>query len=185
MDPDAQQRFPPLHVQLRGNKGTVCIRPLRTDDAERLGDFYESVPRKDFRFYAPHVLDREHAEANAAKADSPLEVVLVAETPQATIAGYAWYRWRQPDAPSSGFGICVRVTHQDSGLGRALMERLATVAREIGPPVMHLTVQLANPRAVNLYQKMGFRVVKEGERRASHGFASEPEYHMERATRPV
>ena len=65
------------------------------------------------------------------------------------------------------------------------MTRLAEIARHIGPPVMHLTVQKANARAFALYGKMGFRVIREQTRRATpeRGWPEEPEYAMERAVR--
>ncbi len=183
MSPDDQKRFPPTCVELKtGERAT--IRPLRTDDAERLGDFYETVPRRDFRFYAPHALDRVHAEGNAARALSPHEVVLVLEAPDGGIGGYAWYRWKSVEAGHSTFGICIRSDYQEKGAGSALMARLAEIALHVGPPVMQLTVQKANPRAVALYRKMGFRVVREGLRGESFGFPPEPQYWMERETRP-
>jgi len=47
---------------------------------------------------------------------------------------------------------------------------------------MCLTVQLANPRAVRLYQQMGFRIVRQQMRNASNIFPAEPEYFMSRKT---
>jgi len=84
------------------------------------------------------------------------------------------------------FGICIGRDLQGRGVGRALMVRLAEVAESVGPPVMQLTVQLANARAVALYRSMGFRVVREQMRAnddAGYGFPPEPEYLMERETR--
>ena len=184
MSPDDQKCFPPIHVELKTGE-RVTIRPLGTDDAERLGDFYETVPREDFRFYAPHALDREHARANAAKALSPTAVVLVMEAPDGSIGGYAWYRWRVPGVRHSTFGICIRRDYQEKGAGSALMGRLAAVAARVGPRIMHLTVQKANPRAVALYRKMGFEVVREGMRGEWLGLPPEPQYWMERRTRPA
>jgi len=129
------------------------------------------------------------------------------------IVGYAWYRWRdegeqpggsrqpsdsrQPSgselpsdsgllsgtAQSSIFGICLREAYRGAGLGQALIARLLEIARAVGPPVMALTVQLANPRAVALYQKMGFRIVREQMREAIGDFVAEPEYAMEQVVR--
>ena len=139
------------------------------------------MPREDLRFYYPHPLDREHARANAAKALSPLEVVLVLETPAQQVAGYAWYRWKEEGARRSGFGICIGRACQNLGAGRALMARLLEIARLVGPPVMCLTVQQANARAVALYQGMGFSIVREQMRgvMAGNEFPPEPEYAME------
>ncbi len=173
------KKFPPRQVNLKDGR-KVRLRFLRTDDGERLADFYARVPREARRFYWPHPLDREHALANAAKAESPLQVVLVMETPDGEIGGYAWYRWKEADAESSTFGICVRPDCQGCGAGRALMQRLLYIADRHGPPVMKLTCQHANARAVELYRRMGFRVVREGMRGECAGFPPEPQYWMER-----
>jgi len=182
MTPEAQIRFPAAEVALR-NGEQVTVRPLLKDDTDRLASFYAAVPGRDIRFYYPHPLDREHAVANARKADNPYEVVLVLETADDSIAGYAWYRWREADAEKTHFGICVRPDYQGVGAGATLMTRLMEVAEEEGPPVMCLTVQLANERAVVLYRKMGFNVVREGIRKPFLDFTPEPQYWMERSRR--
>ena len=176
-----RERFPPTRVALKDGRA-AALRFLRSNDGERLGDFYEGLDENAFRFYAPHPHDREHALANAARADSPLEVVLVLETPTGAIGGYAWYRWQEA-APSSGFGICIAVDYQSCGAGRVLMERLLEIARVIGPPRMCLTCQHANVRAVELYQKLGFRVTREGLLGARGQWPAEPQYWMERPVR--
>lgn len=182
MTPRDRERFPPKPVTLKDGRAAV-LRLLHTDDGPRLGDFYEHCDDNAKRFYYPHDLDREHALANAARADSPTEVVLLLLTPDERIGGYAWYRWRDPNAETSGFGICIAPEFQSCGAGRVLMERVLEVAREVGPPRMHLSCQHANLRAVELYQKLGFRVTREGMIRARRGWPAEPEYWMDRAVR--
>jgi ribosomal protein S18 acetylase RimI-like enzyme len=181
MREDDQVRFGPVPGPIAG----TVIRPLRTTDAGALGELYEATPREDFRFYCPHDLNRAKAAENAAAAPHPDQVVLVLETPDKKIGGYAWYRWEPPDAASSMFGILIGREYQGRGVGKALMARLLEIAKDVGPPVMWLTVQLANPRAVGLYQKMGFRIVRKQVRKAypEWGIESEPEYYMERAVR--
>lgn len=182
MTPEIQQRFPAVSVNLR-NGEMVTLRPLSDDDGESLAAFYEGIPREDIRFYCPHPLDREHAFANAEKASEPNLAVIVLETPDRQVGGYAWFRWREADAEKSHFGICVRRDYQGLGAGHALMSRLMKVSAEVGPSVMCLTVQLANDRAVALYRKMGFLVVREGTREAFAEFPAEPQYWMERQCR--
>ena len=172
-------RFEPVHVVLRDGRAAT-VRPLTRDDGPRLGDFYVQVPAADFRFYCPHPLTREEALTKAAQAEAPAFVCLVLELADASIGGYAWYRWREATAERSGFGICIRRDVQGSGAGQALMTHLLKLAETIGPPRMGLTVQKANPRAVALYRQMGFTVVREQVRARDN----EPEYYMERAVRP-
>jgi len=183
MRPADREPFPPVPVVLRdGKKGT--LRFLRQSDAKILGDFYVSLPPSAARFYWPHPLTRENGENWAAEqADNPCCVTLVLETPEGEIGGYAWYRWRNEQAPDSVFGICIREDYQSCGAGRALMERLLKIAETVGPPLMILTCQHANFRAVQLYQKLGFRITREGMVGARREFPAEPQYWMERRCR--
>lgn len=157
----------------------ISMRSLNPDDADAVAEFYESVPDEDLRFYSPDGLTRKKAEDRAALASNPGFVCLVLETPERRIAGYAWYFWEKDDSPMSTFGICIRRGYQGVGSGKLLMIRLLDIARSYGPPVMNLTVQLANPRAIALYRKMGFNVIREQNR----AFDGEPEYYMERGVR--
>jgi ribosomal protein S18 acetylase RimI-like enzyme len=179
-----QDRFPPLTVTLKDGR-QATLRALQETDAEALEEFYAGVPLADLRFYCPHPLDREQAQANAARALSPCEVVLVLVPEGGGIGGYAWYRW-PAGGERSTFGICIRRDHQNRGAGRALMQRLLSIAASVGPRVMCLTVQQANVRAAALYQSLGFRIVREQMRCPQHhyGFPPEPEYYMERTATP-
>ena len=176
----------------------AVIRPLRRGDADALGDFYESIPRRDYRFYRAAPLTREMAYAEAAAADRPdRAVLLLIAAPHAgagsghsraasgstgIVGGYAWYRW-QDGADRGVLGICVRPGYRNLGAGAALMAQLLEVGASLGPPVMTLTVQQANPRAIRLYRKMGFRSVREQMRPANRWFAAEPEFYLERTVR--
>lgn len=173
-------QFPPLAVTLRDG-ASAMVRSLAVGDGDALADFYSHVPRGDLRFYFPHPLDREHALAIAAQANSPLRVTLVLELPDGRIGGYAWYRWASPEAERSEFGICIASGCKGAGAGRLLMTHLIALARHFGPSVMGLTVQLANPLAVALYQRMGFTIVREQmvKHHPSLQMADELEYAME------
>lgn len=180
MSPADQQRFPPLPTTLADGR-RVVVRFLGPEDGPSLGDMYEGLPPKALRHYGPHPLDREHGLRNAAKWDHPYEVVVVLETTEGEIGGYAWYRWRDAEAEASGFGICVREDYWHCGAGRALMNRVLEVADAgVGPRLMKLTCQHANEGAVALYLKLGFEVVQEGLCGDRRGFPAEPQYWMER-----
>ena len=194
MTPRDRRRFGARRVVLAGGVQAV-IRPLRRGDADALGDFYESIPRRDYRFYRAAPLTREMAYAEAAAADRPDRAVLLlipaphtgagsghsraASGSTDIVGGHVWSRWAD-GADRSVLGLCVRPGFQRLGAGAALMARLLEVGVSLGPPVMTLTVQQANPRAIRLYRKMGFRTVREQMRPANRWFAAEPEYYMER-----
>ena len=193
MQTEYRSQFPPQVATLKNGR-RLTLRLLAEDDAEALGDFYESMPRETWRFYCPPKLTRQDAAEKAARALSPTLVCLVAvDETTGQIAGYDWYQWDDEESRASVFGICVREAYRGIGLGRALIQRLLEIAhgrvhgriraRKIGPPVMSLTVQLANPRAVALYTKMGFRIVREQIREQVADFPAEPEYYMEQIVR--
>jgi ribosomal protein S18 acetylase RimI-like enzyme len=177
-----RERFASTIVELKDGR-MVTVRLLAVEDGAAMGDFYELLPRDTYRFYCPHPLTRENATQKAASALSPTLVALVAENEAQEIVGYASYRWQNQDSRASTFGICLRTAYRGIGLGQAMIERLLGIAENIGPPIMSLEVQEANPRALNLYRKMGFKVVRKQMRKQIEEFPPEPEYYMERPTR--
>jgi ribosomal protein S18 acetylase RimI-like enzyme len=177
-----QQRFPPITVTLN-DKGSVVIRFLAVEDARAYGDFYQSIERAAYRFYCPHPLTRENAEKRTAAALSPTVVGLVMVDAAQHIVAYASYQWNVSDNSPSFFGICIQKPYRGMGLGEILMQRIAEIAKDIGPPIMSLTVQKANPRAVALYRKMGFEIISKQMRAQVEEFPPEPEYYMERRVR--
>jgi GNAT superfamily N-acetyltransferase len=177
-----RERFGPTPADLKDGR-RVTLRLLDPADAEALGEFFESVPREDCRFYSPYKLTRLKAAERAADSLHACSILLVAEDEGRRIVGIATCDWKDAHSPSGGFGLCVRRGFQGVGLGGRLMARLLEIAAQVGPPVVTLTVQLANPRAVALYRKMGFRVVREQVRGAVDEFPPEPEFLMQRRMR--
>ena len=55
--------------------------------------------------------------------------------------------------------VCVEPDMQGQGLGRKLLERMLTVARERHADTAYLEVRVSNERAIALYESMGFREV--------------------------
>lgn len=105
-----------------------------------------------------------------AKAEAVLHVS--PWTPQdfmaALAAGYSSWVWLEQDEPA-GYAIMfvvldeahlldfsVLTAFQGRGLGRTMMERLWTVARNHGATQMFLEVRPSNHKAVGLYHRMGF-----------------------------
>jgi ribosomal protein S18 acetylase RimI-like enzyme len=177
-----QTRFPPTSIALE-NGHVVILRFLSSEDADALGDFYGSLPRATYRFYCPHPLTHGNAARLAARASSPMLVALLAEDEAHEIVGYASYHWQHDDSRASTFGICLRQAYRGIGLGQAMVERLLEIAQHVGPPVMSLTAQKGNPRALALYRKTGFQVVREQMRGQVEEFPPEPEVYMERQVR--
>ena len=182
MRQEDQDRYPPTIATLK-NGEQVSLRFLALGDAQALGDCFAAMPRATYRFYSPHPLDHAAGAAVAALALCPRSVALVAENAAHEIGAYAWYRWKADDSRTSTFGICLHPDYRGIGLGQAMIARLLAIAARVGPAVMSLTVQLANTRALALYRKMGFRVVRQQVRGQVDEFPPEPEYYMEQPTR--
>ena len=183
MSPQDRASFAPIITDLKDGR-SLTVRFLEPADGEALAEFYESVPRADYRFYSPHPLTRCEALKKAeGRADAATLVCAVGVEDGGRIVGYAWYDWPDAESQTSTFGICIRRGHQDSGAAQAIMRRLLEAAHTVGPAWMSLTVQKANSRAVALYQKMGFSIVREQTRLPFEEFPAEAEFYMERAAR--
>ncbi|MCE5277099.1 MAG: GNAT family N-acetyltransferase [Planctomycetaceae bacterium] len=169
----------PVRVTLRDGR-EMTIRLLAGGDGSAIAEFYASIPVEDNRYYiGPSGTTPENARLRAAAADNEFEVALVLDGGDGTIDGEAWYRWEGPDAAKSLFGICLSRRCQNSGAGRAIMTRLLEVAGRHGPAIMTLTVQKENVRAVALYTRLGFQIIREQMRPARPDCPPLPEYYME------
>jgi ribosomal protein S18 acetylase RimI-like enzyme len=177
-----QVLFPAVSVTLVDGRA-VQLRFLASTDTEAFAEFYASIERAAYRFYCPHPLTRENAEKRTEAALSPSVVGLVAVDDAQHIVAYASFQWDASDDNPSYFGICIAKHYRGCGLGEILMRRIAEIAGTVGPPLMSLTVQKANPRAVALYRKMGFEIVHEQMRAHVDEFPPEPEFYMERSVR--
>jgi len=56
--------------------------------------------------------------------------------------------------------VCVMPGYQGSGIGRQLMEHSIQALKKRGYKSLSLTVTTVNKRAVELYEHLGFRLVK-------------------------
>lgn len=181
MTPELAAKFPSLAVTLKNNV-RAHVRPLRADDGDALAEMYSAITWGEFRFFCPYPLGRATALKHASEANDAERITVVAEGDDKRIGGYAWVQRVPATAPQGTFGICVRGQYQGIGTGAALMARLFEITKGAGMSKIDLTVQLGNPRAVALYKKMGFQVVREQMRGSSpaYGLVAEPEYYMER-----
>lgn len=120
--------------------GTARIRPITTDDAERLVSFYEQVSdeSKYYRFFAPYprLSDRDvHRFTHHDYVDR----VGLAVTIGGEFIGTVRYdriddRGRPASAPADEAEVAflVQDAHQGRGVASALLEHIAAVARERG-----------------------------------------------------
>ncbi|MDJ0741397.1 MAG: bifunctional acetate--CoA ligase family protein/GNAT family N-acetyltransferase [Gammaproteobacteria bacterium] len=140
----------------------VSVRPIRPEDAEIEQDFVQNLSpeSKYFRFMQSMDKLTPMMLARFTQIDYDREMALVAvineHTPQARILGVARYV-SNPDRQSCEFALTVADDWQKKGIGRQLMQRLMTVARDRGIEIMEGEVLSANSKMLRLCERLGFR----------------------------
>ena len=142
----------------------VSVRPIRPEDAEIERAFVKnlSAESKYFRFMQSMEELTPLMLARFTQIDYDREMALVAvvneHTPQARILGVARYV-SNPDRQSCEFALTVADASQQKGIGRQLMQRLMTVARDRGIEIMEGEVLANNSKMLKLCERLGFRAV--------------------------
>ena len=125
---------PPAHweadVAVRDGR-TVRIRPITSDDGERLAAFHRSLSDETvyFRFFAPYPELTERDVERFTTVDHVDRVALVA-TVGGELVGVG--RYDRVDATDAEVAFVIRDDHQGRGLGSVLLEHLAAAARDEG-----------------------------------------------------
>ena len=91
-----------------------------------------------------------------------LVAVINEHSPAARILGVARYV-SNPDRHSCEFALTVADAWQRKGIGRQLMQRLMTVARDRGIEIMQGDVLSQNNKMLQLCERLGFRRVHHAE----------------------
>ena len=142
----------------------VTVRPIRPEDAEIEQDFVQNLSPESKYFRFMQSMDRltPMMLARFTQIDYDREMALVAvineHTPEARILGVARYV-SNPDRQSCEFALTVADAWQQKGLGRQLMQRLMTVARDRGIEIMQGDVLSQNSKMLRLCERLGFRTV--------------------------
>ena len=142
----------------------VSVRPIRPEDAEIEQDFVQnlSAESKYFRFMQSMDKLTPLMLARFTQIDYDREMALIAvineHTPKAHILGVVRYV-SNPDKQSCEFALTVADEWQQKGIGRQLMQRLMTVARDRGIEIMEGDVLSHNSKMLRLCERLGFRAV--------------------------
>jgi acetyltransferase len=158
--------YPPqLETSWQLPDGTdVRVRPIRPEDAEIEQDFVQNLSpeSKYFRFMQSMDKLTPLMLARFTQIDYDREMALVAvvneHTPEARILGVARYV-SNPDRQSCEFALTVADELQQKGIGRQLMQRLMTIARDRGIEIMEGDVLSHNSKMLRLCENLGFRAV--------------------------
>jgi len=154
---------PPLVFSLR--RGTEADLPFLT--RMLLEAAFWRMPESDRR--PPEALNEPHIRRYVAGWDRAGDAAVIAEAaPTGSSIGAAWYRLMPP--PEQGYGyvddatpevsIAVEAGARGRGIGTALLDALAEVARSQGFAALSLSVEKDNP-ACRLYARCGYTIVGE------------------------
>ena len=139
----------------------VRFRNVRSSDTALFLGFFEglSAQSRDFMHGWSTRCNRDHAQSIAAQADSDGHhgVVVVVPAPSGErIVGYSWITGIGGlDTPMLGIGAIDE--YHNVGLGSVLLRTMIEDARQLGLERVKLGVWADNPRAIHVYESVGFK----------------------------
>ncbi|MFJ5225166.1 GNAT family N-acetyltransferase [Streptomyces sp. NPDC088400] len=144
--------------------GTARIRPITTEDAERLVSFYEQVSdeSKYYRFFAPYPRLSDKDVHRFTHHDYVDRVGLAVTVGGEFIATVRYDRTDRRGLPASApadeaeVAFLVQDAHQGRGVASALLEHIAAVARERGIRRFAAEVLPANSKMIKVFRDAGF-----------------------------
>ncbi|MEU1470910.1 GNAT family N-acetyltransferase [Streptomyces sp. NPDC005761] len=144
--------------------GTARIRPITTDDAERLVSFYEQVSdeSKYYRFFAPYPRLSAKDVHRFTHHDYVDRVGLAVTVGGEFIATVRYDRINAQGRPASApadeaeVAFLVQDAHQGRGVASALLEHIAAVARERGIRRFAAEVLPANNKMIKVFRDAGY-----------------------------
>lgn len=144
--------------------GTARIRPITTDDAERLVSFYEQVSdeSKYYRFFAPYPRLSAKDVHRFTHHDYVDRVGLAVTVGGEFIATVRYDRIDASGRPASApadeaeVAFLVQDAHQGRGVASTLLEHIAAVARERGIRRFAAEVLPANNKMIKVFRDAGY-----------------------------
>ncbi|GAB2977527.1 hypothetical protein GCM10023080_048030 [Streptomyces pseudoechinosporeus] len=145
--------------------GTARIRPITTEDADRLVSFYEQVSdeSKYYRFFAPYPRLSAKDVHRFTHHDFVDRVGLAATVGGEFIATVRYDRINAEGLPASApadeaeVAFLVQDAHQGRGVASALLEHIAAVARERGIRRFAAEVLPANNKMIKVFTDAGYQ----------------------------
>jgi L-amino acid N-acyltransferase YncA len=139
------------------NGTKILLRPMVAQDKEALYEFFKSVPEEDARYLRDNVSSILLVEKWAKNLDytKTLPILAIGEgkiIADATInrrrSGWKWHL--------GTVRIFVHKDYRNVGLGRLMIEELASIANELGLEKLLVEIPDTNTTAINAFTKAGF-----------------------------
>ena len=142
---------------LRVGGETLELRPIRPEDAQRLGELVARSDAEDVRLRFRSGLQRLPAAwaARLSQIDYDREMALVALDGAGDIVGVARLVG-DPEGETAEIALLVRSDHQARGLGHALMQALIGFAQDRGYRELWGSIARENGRMLDLAAQLGF-----------------------------
>lgn len=138
-----------------------AIRRVREGDERALAEFYGSLSEASTRFFEPY---RDKSVAGMAevvrRAVAGEDLSLIVQDASGRVLGHIFFMNVGHEVPHLGIGL--RDDCQNCGLGSALFVYLIGLGRHVlKKRTIGLTVMKENRRALHVYRKYGFQVVRD------------------------
>jgi acetyl coenzyme A synthetase (ADP forming)-like protein len=151
-------------ILLRDGSSTL-IRPIKRDDAQQLLDFIRKLGL-DTQYLHLHHIYEEMGLEDAARFctvdyhDSFAFVAEVLRESKRDVVAVGKY-YRLPDHYSAQVLFAVEDSYQSRGLGTAMLEQLANVARINNIDTFEADVLVGNERIIDVFKNYGFHITSE------------------------
>lgn len=138
--------------------GTVHVRPVRPDDAERVRAFHARQSRESiyFRYFSPMPKLSQRELDRLTRVDYLTRMAFVALLGDDIVGLASYDLWRDPRAAEVAFIVDDR--HQGRGIATVLLEYLIVAARENGFEALTAQVLPENRRMLSVFHRAGFEV---------------------------
>ncbi|MDA8046263.1 MAG: GNAT family N-acetyltransferase [Actinomycetota bacterium] len=149
-------RFQPCDAVL-SDGGTVCIRAITADDADRLVAFHSRLSPESIylRYFSAHPHLRDEEVARFTWVDGTDRMAIVA-TIQEEIVGVARYDRTAARPQEADVAFVVEDRHQGRGLATILLEHLAAHARGCGITTFRAETLWQNHAMQGVFSRVGF-----------------------------
>ena len=155
--------------------GTVHLRPITPDDADRLLAFHGRLSERTryFRYFGPYPRMPQRDLERFSTVDHRDRVAFVAMLGHDIVAVGRYDRLHDTDSAEVAF--VVEDPHQGRGLGSILLEHLAAAARERGLTRFVAEVLAENGQMVRVFRDAGYQIARSFEEGTVHlEFALDP-----------
>ena len=138
--------------------GTATLDWIKEDDLPELVEVLNSVIREGkFLFMNNEITDMEEEREWFQRSTKAGMLYLVARVDDKVVGGASIHPFTDKRSHVAEFGIFIRDSYRNVGLGTELTKTFVEVAKEHGFEILQLSVYTTNKRAFHVYKKCGYK----------------------------